>query len=91
MNIAPYYVAISDFGQLGLGHACDPTDFDGACDAFAEKMDAGYETQVFRVDPPKGTAAGAMIDVTDDALHRIAVRLRQRGHDDWPVWLEAAA
>ena len=89
MNIAPYYVTIADFADLGIGHACDPASFDDACDAYAGNKEHGIDCAVFRVEPPKGTAAGAMIDVTDDAIRCICKRFRQRSQE-FPEWLEAA-
>ena len=79
MNVQPYYVTLADFGGLGRGHACDPASFDDACDAYAEKRDQGLDAAVFRVEPPKGDQSGMMFDVTADAEHRIAARLRLRG------------
>lgn len=72
MNIQAYYVTLSDFEGIGLGHACDPGDFDAACNAYAEQREAGREAVVFRIDPPLDGKAGMATDVTADAEQRIA-------------------
>lgn len=90
MNVPSYYVTLAEYPGLGLGNACDPTDFDGACDAYAEARNEGKEAVVFRYDPPVGSKCGAMIDVTADAHQRIASRLRQRQYQDFPDWLLVA-
>ena len=89
MHLQPYYIAITEFPDFGLGHSCDPATFEDACDAYAEKMAEGFETMVFRVEPPRGVAAGAMIDVTTDAAARVRQWHMQR-RQDFPAWLEAA-
>ena len=90
MILQPHYTTITDFAGLGLAHTCDPSNFDDACDAFAEQMSEGRETVVFRMEPPTGSKAGAMIDVTDDAIARVKTRILSRaGYPDLPEWLEA--
>ena len=85
-----YYFTLTQFSDLELGHACDPTDFDGAVDAFAEQMEAGNSSQVFRVDLGTNATAPMMVDVTNDAIDRVSSRLRQRRMDA-PEWLLEAA
>ncbi len=78
-----YYVAITNFPALGIGHVCDPASFDEAVDAYAEKMEYGLETSVLRINPGRGT----VFDVTNDAADRVRYRLKKRGQDI-PKWLE---
>ena len=90
MILQPHYTTLTDFAELGLAYTCDPSNFDDACDAFAEQMSEGRETVVFRMEPPVDTKAGAMIDVTDDAIARVKTRILSRaGYPDLPEWLEA--
>lgn len=92
MTPTPHYVTYALYdGELG--HACDPTDFDGACDAYAERRDEGQEACVFRVEPPlpQGCKCGICIDVTADAEERIRNRYRQRRGYEMPVWLREVA
>ena len=84
MTPTPHYVTYALYDGA-LGHACDPTDFDGACDAYAERRDEGQEACVFWVDPP------AAIDVTADAEERIRNRYRQRRGYEMPAWLREVA
>jgi len=79
----PFYITISKYPELGYG-ACDPTDFDGACDQLAEfRRDyPDWECRVFRCEP----GISYMEDVTADACQRIVNRLTQRGYD-FPQWL----
>ena len=83
-----HYVTYTDFGgHIGLGHACDPTDFDGAVDAFADQMDEGNESRVYRIE----AGAGRMVDVTLDAMRRVRRRLLDRSPlYEMPEWMEAA-
>lgn len=89
MNITPYYVVLTEFTGLGLGHACDPATFSCACDAYIEQMADGDESTVFRIDPPKGNAAGMVTDVTDDAEAEARKRYMARGYR-LPTWLGGA-
>ena len=95
MKLPPtYYQVIADFGTgFGIGNAGDPTiSFDDACDTYADQMERFHDSVVFRVEPPNGTDAGCMIDVTDDANLRIAARIRARpGYPEMPEWLEEAS
>jgi hypothetical protein len=86
MQIPTHYVTLTDYPRLGLGHACDPGSFDTAVAEYEESMAQGYETGVFRVDPPEGGNAGMFIDVTEDATDYIARRLRASGQE-LPDWL----
>lgn len=86
MQIPTYYVTLTDFGSLGIGHACDPASFDTAVAEYEESMSQGYESGVFRVDPPEGGKAGMFTDVTDDANDCIARRARASGRE-MPGWL----
>jgi len=86
LRIPTYYVTLTDYPRLGVGHATDPTDFDTAVAEFQESMAQGYESAVFRVEPPEGDKAGMMIDVTADAIACIARRERAKGYD-MPDWL----
>jgi len=79
LRIPTYYVTLTDYPRLGVGHATDPTDFDTAVAEFQESMAQGYESAVFRVEPPEGDKAGMMIDVTADAIACIARRERAKG------------
>jgi len=88
MNIPTYYVTFAEYHNR-IGHACDPTDFDGACDAYAECRSDGQDACVMRYDPPIGNKSGMMIDVTEDANRRISMRYRQR-YQDAPEWLVAS-
>lgn len=85
-----YYFTLTDYANLGLGHACDPTDFDGAVDAFAECMDSGQPSQVFRVELGDDAHAPMMIDVTTDALKCVSKRIKLRRMDA-PEWLAGVA
>ena len=85
MKLEPHYLTYTDFTRFGLGTS-DPLDFDGAVDLFAENMDDGDESIVFRVEPGEKGKAGMMIDVTEDALACVAKRLRLR-NQDMPQWL----
>ncbi|MEY1555298.1 hypothetical protein AB3Y40_06650 [Yoonia sp. R2331] len=66
------YVTMAHFGDLGLGNASDPGSFDDAVDAYIEQTSEGREAWVFRMDFPTATEAGALIDVTPDAIERAA-------------------
>lgn len=87
MQIPAHYVAYTDFNGDGqYGHGCEPSSFDDACDAYADQMDDGCHTVVFRVEPANGDRAGAMIDVTDDAITCVTKRCYLR-NIELPEWL----
>ena len=88
MKLTTHYMTYTDFPRLGIGTS-DPLDFDGAVDLFAENMEDGDESIVFRVEPSAKGKAGMMIDVTEDALACVAKRLRIR-NQDMPQWLVEA-
>lgn len=85
-NIQPYYVTLCEFGDLGIGHACDPASFDEACDAYADEKAQGRDAGVFRIDPPHDGKAGMIVDETENAANRIRTRYRLR-NADLPEWL----
>jgi len=86
LRIPTCYTVWSDFGELGIGHATDPTDFQTAVSEYGDQMALGHDSAVFRVEPPEGDKAGMMIDVTDDAIACIARRERSKG-PEMPDWL----
>lgn len=82
-----YYV-LTDFGDGEIGHGCDLTDFDGACDAYSEHMDNGLRSTVFRVEA-SGDNALMSVDVTADANARIKTRCdASRSFEAYPEWLD---
>src|SRR6056297_93438 len=87
MNLASHYVTYADFGDMGIGHGCDPASFDDALDAYFEHRSNGLDACVMRYDAPIGSKCGIMVDVTDDAQDALKRRLRARGEYDWPAWL----
>lgn len=87
MQLAPFYQTLTEYPDLGLGTS-DPLTFDDACDHYAELMAEGYETRVFRMEPPIGTACGMMVEITLYAAREVAKRIHQRRpYDELPEWL----
>lgn len=81
------YATLTDFGDPTAPVWSDTLmRFDDACTVFAEHMDEGRDTTVFRVDAAIGYAAAVMIDVTDDAEARVTKWIMRRG-GDLPEWL----
>jgi|OM-RGC.v1.032116957 hypothetical protein len=90
MMIPTHYVTLTECDRFGTYHKGDLVlNFDDACDQYVEAREDGQPAAVFRVDPPRGNAAGMYIDVTADAERRIAQWHNAR-RQELPEWLEVA-
>lgn len=87
--MTPHYLVYTDYPDLGLATS-DPSNFDDACDRYAEAREKGYHATVMRIEPGKGKGAGIALDVTDDAEERIRRRLIAR-RQDFPAWMMETA
>lgn len=78
-----HYMTLTEFDGI-VANAGDPGTFDDAVDQFAEQMDAGNPSVMFRVDPGEN-GAPMMVDVTADAIYRIKMRCEARDIEQ-PEW-----
>lgn len=81
-----HYMTLTDFDG-SVANAGDPGTFDDAVDQFAEQMDEGRASAVFRVDPATADAAAMMVDVTEDACFTVLNRCVNRdvSAPEWAV------
>lgn len=76
-----FYLVAADFEDLGLGNAGDITaDRDQAYNDFADSLDAGQPTRVFRIDLDVETnAPEAVSEITEEMMDELSKICAERG------------